>query len=561
MIAMLVSFTLFYYLNIPTAKETVIRFPSTYKEKKVELEASVWTVENAEYAVLICPGFSCDRQKWRPFADLFVSDGYTTMVLDYAGQGAASSAIGFDNAKTDAIPVEINDAIEKLHQWTGIEYDHIILMGHSMGGRAVLRLLHDYNDPEAETSFPKKDIKHVILFSPEVNYSFNAQASLFAGTSDDVEEPWASFGEKDIDGTDVYLYGSTADDIVSDENILAIASHLGATEVPTSGLWEGEYKNQSGSGITVGITSGVLHSYQMYSSKFAEYANQALTAISGKKADYPVWKMRLIYAGWILALLGATCFLNGLTVSEAKKEEKLPVLIDAKRFLTRKILLWIPGLLMAFVICCICVVLPCGSPVMNIPYMCCIAGYGLTMLLCYRKGKFPGTTGKLPGIRRESAGNRKDNTGIRTYLRAFAISVIVCYFVWYVLRSSMYRLIPCNARLFWVVLAGILMSAGYYVSECESEMLEMAGIGANVRVVYNLIQYVALFLLVGFYLVIGSYSGLIAQIQNMLLMYIFCIPMGRYLRMKTESRLLGAFVTGFLFQTLMITTSALISFF
>lgn len=101
------------------------------------------------------------------------------------------------------------------------------------------------------------------------------------------------------------------------------------------------------------------------------------------------------------------------------------------------------------------------------------------------------------------------------------------------------------------------MSLGYYVSGCESDMLKKAGASKSVCITYNLIQYVALFLLVLFYLVIGSYSGLIAQIQNMILMYIFCIPLGRFISQQTGNRMAGAFVTGFLFQTLMITTSAL----
>lgn len=71
----------------------------------------------------------------------------------------------------------------------------------------------------------------------------------------------------------------------------------------------------------------------------------------------------------------------------------------------------------------------------------------------------------------------------------------------------------------------------------------------------------ALFLLVLFYLVIGSYSGLIGQVQNMILLYVFCIPLGDYIRKKSGSRIAGAFVSGLIFQTLMITSAALIAMF
>lgn len=304
LIFMLAAFVVLFVLNVPTMKEKVCSFPSTYKEKNVTLKATLWEAENAEYAVLICPGYSCDRQKWRPFADLFVKNGLTTMVFDYAGQGASSSTIGFDNAKTDAIPAEIDDAIEFLHETTGIPYDHIILTGHSMGGRAILRLLYDYNRADAVTTVTKKPIPAVILMSPEVNYDFNAQASLFAGTADDVDEPWASFSEADIAGTDVYLYGSTADDIVSDENILAIYAHLGGQNLPESGRYEDVQTSGVDSTIAVGITAGILHSYQMYSPEFAAYVNLALESITGTAARFAPGSMLLVYFGWVFALLG-----------------------------------------------------------------------------------------------------------------------------------------------------------------------------------------------------------------------------------------------------------------
>ncbi|MBQ0070741.1 MAG: alpha/beta fold hydrolase, partial [Spirochaetales bacterium] len=158
----LVSFVSVLILDIPTFGGKVIHFDSTYKSHNVTCEGTYWDVEGANYAVLICPGYSCDRQKWRPFADLFVANGYTTMVFDYSGQGASTGTIGFDNAKTDAIPGQIGDAIETLHDLSGLPYENIILMGHSLGGRSVLRVLYDYNDPKAETMVQKSPVGNLI---------------------------------------------------------------------------------------------------------------------------------------------------------------------------------------------------------------------------------------------------------------------------------------------------------------------------------------------------------------------------------------------------------------
>lgn len=552
----LASFVAAFILNQPSTKEKTFSFASSYGDKAVSLEASLWEVQDAEYAVLICPGYSCDRQKWRPMADLLISNGLTVMSFDYSGQGASSGTIGFDNAKTDRIPQQIDDALQVLHEKTGMDYNHMILLGHSMGGRSILRLMYDYHDENAETKTSPKDIENLILLSPEVNYHFNAQASLFAGTSDDSQEPWHSFCPSYVEGVNVYLYGSTQDDIVSDEDIFAIAQHLGAEGLPESGTYQGTVTNELGSSITVGVISGVLHSYQMYSPRFGDMINAALTSITGAESRYPAGTFNLVYVAWLVGLLGVGLVLSAL--NQGKKlqlEDSVPQLIQVRAFLIRKALLWIPGLAAGVLVCSLCVVLPWGSPVMNIPYMCFIAGYGFVMLFAYRKGKFKGTQGNLPALSFRIHGSRKERTA------GAAITVGLCFFVWYVLRSSMYRLIPFNARLFWVCFAAILMTVGYYVSGCENDMLRKAKASRGAILVYNLIQYVPLILLVLFYAVLKSYSGMIGQIQNMALMYIFCVPLGNYINSKLKNRLWGSLITGFLFQTLMITSAALIAIF
>lgn len=536
-----------------------VRFPSKYGEKEVILFGTYKPVEGSEYAALICPGYSCDRQKWRPMMDMLVTNGITTLSFDYSGQGASLGTIGFDNADTDRIPEQIADAIEALHDLSGIDYDHIILIGHSMGGRSILRLLYDYNCETAETTITKRPIENVILLAPEVNYEFSAQASLFAGTSDAEREPWKSFNPSYTKGTDIYLYGSTEDDIVSDGDVLALYNRMGGS-APSSGLYQASELNENGNSITVGVLSGVLHSYEMYSPRFISLINDALADITGKKSTYNASLFQLVYLAWFLGLFGTWLTISGLVQgSKRKVQDRVPVLTDAGRFLRRKALLWIPGLAASFLICCLCVVMPFGSPVMNIPYMCCIAGYGFVMCFAFRKGTFPGTSGKLPKW------HLNDSVDSKTV----AICAALIFAVWYILRATMYRLIPLNMRLFWVWFAAIMMTVAYYVSGCENDMLRAAFASkkytksqkVKIKLIYNLIQYVPLLLLVAFYAVLKSYSGMIGQVQNMLLMYIFCIPLGDYLKIKTGNRLLGALLTGFLFQTLMITSAALISFF
>ncbi len=560
--SMFLSATLIFTCSFNTFGGREIYFSSTYKEDNVTLNGTYFEKKDAEYAVLICPGYSCDRAKWRPMANVFLKNNMSVMTFDYSGQGNSFGKIGFDNAKTDEIPKEIDDAVTYLHEISSIEYENIILVGHSMGGRAILRLMYDYHMEGADTKVSQKGIKNIILFSPEVNYKHNAQASLFASTDDENEYPWKDYSPKAIEGVNVYLYGSTADDVVSDYDILRISEHLTGKTAQESGTTYFEETSAYGSKVTVGVTSGVLHSYQMYSPTFAGYISNSIQGITGKASTYPSFLMGFVYAGWGFGLTGVFLTLIALITKpkpikegEILTEEKVPEIRSMKSFLLRKLLLWLPGLLMGFLICCLCIVLPFGSPVMNIPYMCCIAGYGLVMLFFYRRGRFKGTLGKLPKP------SFKIHSSAKDIVECVLVSLGLIAFVWFVLKMTMYNLLPYNIRLFWLFFATPLMAIGYYISSVEGDMLKKANAKWWVTLLYNLIQYVALFLFVFFYLAIGSYSGFIGQMQNLVLMYLLTIPLGNYIAKKFNNRLYGSLISSFLFQALMITSAAIIAMF
>ncbi len=562
LVSMLVSAVLIFICSFHTLGGRNVTFQSTYKDDDVTISATYFEKKDAKYAVLICPGYSCDRAKWRPMANVFLANNISVMTFDYSGQGNSFGRIGFDNAKTDEIPKEIDDALVYLHNISSIDYENIILMGHSMGGRSILRLMYDYNVEGAETTLTKKNIKNIILFSPEVNYQHSAQASLFASTDDENQYPWKDYGPNAIKGTNVYLFGSTADDVVSDYDILRISERLTGKAVQEKGTASFTETNEYGSKVTVEITNGVLHSYQMYSPTFSQYVLNSISDITGVASSYSSFIISFVYMGWIFALAGIFLVLFSLNSApklakegEIPLEDDVPVIENTKSYLLRKLLLWLPGLLMGVIICCICVVLPFGSPVMNIPYMCCIAGYGLVMLFFYRKGAFKGTKGKLPKISFKIHSSKKD------IIECVLVSLGIIIFAWYILKMTMYNLLPFNIRLFWLFFATALMSVGYYISGVESDMLKKINAKWYINLLYNLIQYVALFLFVLFYLAIQSYSGFIGQVQNMILMYVLTIPLGTFITRKLNNRVYGAIISAFLFQALMITSAAIIAIF
>lgn len=525
-----------------------IEFTSVYKETPVTLKATYYKVNKPyEYAVLIAPGYSCDRAKWKPIAKSFVENGLPTMLFDYSGQGGSYGVIGFDNAKTDAIPKQIDTAIEKLMELSGVDEKHIILVGHSMGGRAILRLLYDYNRADAQTLTNYKDIRNVILMSPEVNYHYNAQASLFAGTSDEVSEPWKSYSVSDIGNASIYLYGSLKDDIVSSDDVNTIYQILTGEEASFNTVYSKESKLNANQKIEINIVDSLLHSYFMYSDRISKMVNNNLEEITDNASSFNPMKMNFAYTSWILGLIGIGIYLHEINKEKEDTYQSELKVKDGKRFLLSKLLLWIPGTIVSFIICCICVVLPFGSPVMNIPYMNFIAGYGITMLIFYKLNKVKGASGNLEKITFKINFNLKD---------AFII-ISILVVIWSILYATMYNLFPLNWRLFWLIFSSILMTIGFYVSSDESEALKNSSM--KNKILYNLNQYIPLFLLVAFYLVLKSYSGMIGQMCNMIFLYTIAIPLGNYIKKISNNRLFGSFMSALVFQSFMITSAALIA--
>ncbi|MCQ2431754.1 MAG: alpha/beta hydrolase [Clostridia bacterium] len=547
LILMLCSLIGIFIINLPTMKEDVLRFDSVYEGRTTNLEASYYEVSGAGYAALICPGFSCDRQKLRTIADQFVSAGITTMTFDYSGQGASDGVIGFNNAKTNHIPTEIHDALVLLHERSGIPYDHIILAGHSMGGRSILKLF--------TLDFYREPVGAAMLIAPEVDYVFSLQSSIFAGTTDAEEAPWDTYNGQYTAGTDIYLISSTFDDTVSHKSTIELFKRLGGETDKSRGTVTPMIStiNEYGSNISLCVVPGALHSYQMYAPQIKSVLNQAITDFTGIPTHYSPWAAYLLYLLWFIGFAGAYLILGELTPAATVSAGEIPVLDDFGTFIRRKALLWIPALLVMFLICCISVVMPFGSPVLNIIFMGSIAGYGAVLLLAYRKGRFRGTHGHLP----------KPTLKIRRDGLLVTLSVLVCMVIYmvYAVRTGLYRVMPFNFRtLFWI-LAGGAMTIGYYVSGAETDMLAAAGVSRGKRLLYQLIQYVPILLYTVSYIALGSFSGLVEQMQNLMFMYVFALPLGRFFRIRTGNRLFGAAVTAFVFQAMMLMSTALIAVF
>lgn len=246
--------------------------------------------------------------------------------------------------------------------------------------------------------------------------------------------------------------------------------------------------------------------WQMYSYRFASYLSSSIFSITSINVNYPS-----IFLSWILLLIGNGFILYSLNTSkiikESNKNEEVVQILNVKSFLIKKYS-WISVWVFNF----------------------CIISF-------------------------------KINSNKKTILKCLFISLGLIIYVWFILKLTMHNLIPFIIRIFWLIFSTILVSIGYCVSSIEKDMLKKIQSKKWVYFLYNLIQYVALFLFVLFYFIIKSYSGFIGQMQNMILMYALTISLGNYVQNKLNNRFYVALISSFLFQVIMITFAAIISFF
>ncbi len=388
-----------------------------------------------------------------------------------------------------------------------------------MGGRCIL----EYMTSSSET------FAHIILLSPQINYDDNVQSSLFTGVTDSDIEPWASMDGAILSNTPTTLIGSHSDDIVSSQSISAIYSRLTT--------------NNSGT-VAMDMVSGVFHSYMVYSCSVANSISSHVPMVEGSGAYLVV-----MYVSWFVAVAGFMLALIALynLVPQGSGSTSMLQLDNYNKFIRHKLLLWLPALLVMVVIACVAVVMPFGAPIMSIAFIGGIAGYGIISLIVHHKGKMHGVIGKIAKL------PTANKIPTKNVLISIAVFFAVLLPLIYILSSGLYNLYPTNFRLFWLVFATAVMSIGFYVGRTESVML--SGVSSAKSVLYNSTQYMLMFLMGIAYLAMGSFSGLIGLIQNLLLLYI-CIFAGNIIA-KLTNNIWGSICSAFLFQTTMLTATCL----
>ena len=113
-------------------------------DDKVKIRVGLWRAKSPIGTVFICPGRSEYIEKYGKTAKLFTEHGYTSVSLDWRGQGLAdrltsNTLLGHVDTFSDYLK-DLESVIKWAHNFE-LPKPWFVL-GHSMGGAIILRALH-----------------------------------------------------------------------------------------------------------------------------------------------------------------------------------------------------------------------------------------------------------------------------------------------------------------------------------------------------------------------------------------------------------------------------------
>lgn len=387
-----------------------------------------------------------------------------------------------------------------------------------MGGRAIVEYL--IGNPT--------DFGGIVLVGPQINYSNNTQSSLFTGVNDGEIEPWNTLGDEKITNTKIHILGSTWDDIATTSSLDVLNERL-------SKLHETDYI----------VNKGIFHSYEVWSPTFLKDFSEVFNEIDGQPLAKQ-YTLALRIVSWFVIVISA--FVLFTVLGKAEKQSNFR-LLDYKQFVKSKLKLWLLSIVIAVVLMCLVVVIPTGSPVLNLILIVFLTGYGFMSLLKYNKNKLKGVEVLKP----EEGQSVKVNWW--KFVAVFIPSGVALVVF---LRSGLYHIYPWNIRLMWLAIFTVIMAVHFYISNKEEAML--AQCNWKQKLLYNVIQYIPMILMIVAYLCMASFTGLVGLIQNFVFL-LLAVKIGDTITRCSNSSVAGAICASLLFQSVIMNATAIIGIF
>ena len=499
------------------------------------------------WGVMILEGFGSDQIAMKTMTTEFVRLGYHGFTFDYTGHGRSEGSIGFDNAETDNLALQVIDALDQFTKMSSLEISNIIVVGHSLGARVALQVQTMINSQFAG----------IVLVGAQISLVTNTQSEFFTGVTD-LDIPWIQSLNPETIPNPILMITSTWDDILPPEAARLLFQKLTNVTIGS----EDQYQLVVDSVIKeLTIYQRILHSFETYAPKIISQMVTWVNDITQVENEENISQNVLFKViAWIV---GSISFLvlpivlsryddNNIIQGESMLDTLM--LENYNKFIIWKFLLWILGLPIAILLFVPLFFLPFDLPVFSLTILGFISGYGVINYLLYRLGRFPGV-----GTSQDAVSNHSGTSDQNAVLISMGFSLI--YFVGVAILSNtgINVTYPINQRLVWLFVFTVINAFAYYTGNSELiwfYKLNRPGRDYRLLLLNALLPFI---LLTIFYIALSSLSGIQGNIVN-LVKYGLTLSLGWYVQKKGNNVLVTSFLQSFLLQFLILPQGALFEF-
>jgi len=496
-----------------------------------------------EAGIIILEGFGSDQIAVKGIASEFALLNFHVFTFDFSGHGRSFGKLELDNSATDRLANQVLAAKSQFKLLSGLNDSQIILVGHSMGARVALQ----------SSVIDTSNVSGLILLGTQINLGVNVQSTFFTGVIDSTLE-WVQNLSATNPPIDMLLISGSWDDILTPQAANLLRENLGGDLSP--------YKRD------LRILDFLFHNYEIYSVEAITLAlNWAIDNL-GLEASPNYFAINTLLRNilWLFSIIGLFVFiifglkhLRTLKPSDTIQVEpdyRQVEIVTIKRFLVGKTLLWLAALPILILMFIIFMFIPIGVPILNLIYVGFIGAYGILLTILYKFGKVPGTKGKLRfdfKIKHKNL-DKSFIIGLTTAIGLILISIVFA-------NSGLFYAFPLNERFIWLIILILFTLPGFYIGRKESNYLKQSYPEKNRYTLYStIIQFIPFGILTGFFLILGSLSGMIGSFQGLIILT-FVVIGGELIYRVSHSALLTIIFQSFLIQFLTLPTGVIFQIF
>ncbi|MCY3413032.1 MAG: alpha/beta hydrolase [Candidatus Heimdallarchaeota archaeon] len=497
--------------------------------------------------IMLLEGFGSDQVAIRTITAEFVKLGFHTFTFDFSGHGRSSGNIDFDNAETDRMALQVLDALNQFKLKTGLSEKEIFIVGHSLGARVALQSQFLLSELSAG----------LILLGTQISLITNTQSEFFTGVTDnDIE--WINNLGPTTPETNILLMSGSWDDILTIE-----AAHLLYSRL--SGVQSDSSKHRAITSVNgylkeLVIFPHILHSFEVYSPRIISYAIQwidtiinqdlnAENAIESINTKIILWLVLIILLLY-LPLSIAKLYPNDLNIANGYLN--YTEIVDKRRFFRWKFVLWLLALPIMGFITVFLMLLPLNIPVFSLTTLGFISGYGLINFILYKKSKFPGMKGGWQSLSKDKNLDFSSKDLQVSIIYAFVFIMLTTIFS----NTGHSFTFPLNERFIWLIIFTFINFFAYLIGNSELVMFYKIGAKSSEYRKLLLLALMPFFVLILFYIMIGSISGIHGAVINFI-KYGMTLSLGWLLQKKGKNLFITSFMQSFLLQWLILPQGAL----